>query len=157
MKTRKINSICSPEAYQYLVDWIRQRYPNQPYPPAPETYFYKNVKHREYLSRWLECVITRILNNNDQTMAKKVETVGAKVKNKYNEEIWIKKRASKVGEPDVCATVKGRTVYFEVKIGHDRLSDEQLEFHERARRAGCLVFTIRSVDEFITIYKSLLN
>ena len=154
MKSRKIDLICSPEAYQFLTDWIRQRYPNQPYLPKPETYFYQNIKHREYLSRWLESVITRILNNNDETMAKKVETVGAKVKNKYGEEIWIKKRASKVGEPDIGATVKGRTVYFEVKIGHDRLSDEQLIFHERARKAGCLVFTVRTVDEFIVIYNS---
>ena len=163
MKPRKIDSICSPEAYQFLTDWIRQRYPNQPYPPAPETYFYKTVTHREYLSRWLECVITRVLNNNEETMAKKVETVGAKVKNKYGEEIRVKKRASRVGEPDVTTTIKdretgiGRTVYFEVKIGRDKLSDEQLIFHERARKAGCLVFTVRTVDEFIAIYNSLLN
>jgi hypothetical protein len=155
-KDTKLQDICSPEAYERLKRWINDRYPGQPYLPAPETYFSQNTKHREYKSRWLEGVITKILNHTPQAMAKKVETVGAKVKNKYGKDVYVKKRAAKRGEPDVQSTIQSRTVYFEVKIGRDQLSDEQKQFHDRARQAGCLVFTIRTVDEFFLIYDNLI-
>jgi len=152
-----ITDICSPEAHERLKQWLHERYPNQPYLPSPETYFSQNTKHREYKSRWLEGVITRIMNHTNGAMAKKVETVGAKVKNKYGEDVYVKRRASKRGEPDVSGVVKGTPVYFEVKVGRDQLSDEQRQFHEKARQAGCLVFVVRTVDEFFLIYDNLIT
>ena len=148
-KNLKIASICSPEAYQKLKLLLQKKHEGFPkaYLIPPEKYFYKNTSHREYLSKWLEAVICNLLNFAGHP-TKKVETTGRKIKAKSGKEIYIKTRTSRKGEPDVMAIIDGRAVYFEVKIGADRLSDDQKTFIERLQKAGAVVHIIKTVDDF---------
>jgi len=156
--TKKISRVASQDALNRLENIIASKYPTVPEKARtrPEKFFYGNTGHREYLSRWLEAVICWIIQN-DGYLAKKVETVGKKIKNKANKEIYIKHRAAKKGEPDVTSTIAGRTVYWEVKVGADTVKDDQRDFHDRARNAGALVFVVKSVDEFFINYDNLIS
>lgn len=57
------------------------------------------------------------------------------------------------GYPDITATIDGRSVYIEVKIGRDRMSDGQKKVKEEIERAGGVYFIAHSFDEFISAYK----
>ena len=150
----KFSKIASLAAYERLRKWIRNKNPNLPDHALldPKDYFYKNTSHRQYLSKLLETIIITLLNKAGH-IAKKVETRGIQVKTKKGP-IWIPGGVKMTkGEPDVISTIKGRTVYWEVKVGKDSLGDEQKEFIERAREAGALVYVVKTVDDFFNIYE----
>lgn len=51
------------------------------------------------------------------------------------------------GALDIAATVKGRAVWIDAKIGRDRLKPAQVKFCEAQRRAGGIAFAAHSVDD----------
>lgn len=51
------------------------------------------------------------------------------------------------GTLDIAATVKGRAVWIDAKIGRDRLSPAQVKFCDAQKRAGALAFAAHSVDD----------
>lgn len=51
------------------------------------------------------------------------------------------------GTLDIAATVKGRAVWIDAKIGRDRLKPAQVKFCEAVKRAGGIAFAARSVDD----------
>jgi len=59
------------------------------------------------------------------------------------------------GAADISSTIKGRSVMFEVKVGNDRPSDEQLREQELERKAGGEYFFVHSMDEFFKHYDTL--
>lgn len=65
---------------------------------------------------------------------------------------WIPGTGTK-GSADISATIKGRSVKIEVKIGRDRQSDAQKEYQAVVERAGGVYYIARSWDEFIGWYK----
>jgi hypothetical protein len=52
------------------------------------------------------------------------------------------------GLPDVFAVVHGRAVHVEVKIGRDRLSDEQKQAIQELQAAGAAVFIAADFQQF---------
>jgi hypothetical protein len=59
-------------------------------------------------------------------------------------------RAAKFGTKgalDIAATVKGRAVWIDAKIGRDRLKPAQVKFCEAQERAGGIAFAAHSVDD----------
>ena len=59
------------------------------------------------------------------------------------------------GTADISAIVKGRSVKIEVKM-KDKQSDAQKKYQESVERAGGIYYIVRSFDEFIDKYYSLL-
>ena len=59
------------------------------------------------------------------------------------------------GTADISAIVKGRSVKIEVKM-KDKQSDAQKKYQESVERAGGIYYIVRSFDEFIEKYYSLL-
>lgn len=59
------------------------------------------------------------------------------------------------GAADLSSTIKGRSVMWEIKIGADRASPEQLREQELEIKAGGQYFFIKSFQEFLEIYDSL--
>ena len=59
------------------------------------------------------------------------------------------------GTADISAIVKGRSVKIEVKM-KDKQSDAQKKYQESVERAGGIYYIVRSFDEFIEKYISLL-
>lgn len=53
------------------------------------------------------------------------------------------------GSSDVSATIKGRSVKIEIKIGTDKQSDNQRKYQADIEAAGGLYWLVHSFDEFI--------
>jgi len=51
------------------------------------------------------------------------------------------------GTLDIAATVKGRAVWIDAKIGRDRLSPAQIKFVAAQEKAGGIAFAAWSVDD----------
>ena len=59
------------------------------------------------------------------------------------------------GTADISATIKGRSVMWEVKVGKDRPSPDQLREQELEERAGGRYFFTHTFEEFLNQYDSL--
>lgn len=51
------------------------------------------------------------------------------------------------GALDISATIKGRSVWIDAKIGRDRLKPDQIKFAAAQERAGGIAFAAWSVDD----------
>ena len=153
-QTLKLSKVCSYEAYQWLERITLQLQSKQRYPLAVKDYFYSQTGHRQYLSKFLESVITKLVNKSGN-FAKKVETTGAKIKTKTGKEIYVKAGHKVKGEPDVMTIIDGRTIYFEVKVGSDRLSTDQTNMISRLEQAGARVYVVRTVCDVLEILYNL--
>lgn len=56
-------------------------------------------------------------------------------------------KIGKKGRLDIAATIKGRSVWIDAKIGRDKLKPEQVKFADAVIRAGGLAFAAYSVDD----------
>lgn len=83
--------------------------------------------------------------------ATRINVSGRKVGNK-----WIRSSTRK-GTADISATIKGRSVMLEIKIGKDKPSEFQLAEQMKERNAGGVYEFVSSVDEFFMLYDNLLS
>jgi len=51
------------------------------------------------------------------------------------------------GALDITATIKGRAIWIDAKIGRDRLKPDQVKFAAAQERAGGIAFAAWSVDD----------
>jgi len=56
------------------------------------------------------------------------------------------------GAADISATIKGKSVMFEVKIGADKPSPKQLREQELEIKAGGAYYFVKTFEEFLNIY-----
>jgi hypothetical protein len=61
---------------------------------------------------------------------------------------WIKSNMKK-GSADISATIQGRSVKIEVKIGSDRQNQAQKDYQAEVERAGGIYMIARSFDDFL--------
>jgi hypothetical protein len=61
------------------------------------------------------------------------------------------------GTADVSATIKGRSVMLEVKIGNDKPSKYQLEEQQRERMAGGIYEFIKTPEDFLQLFDKIIN
>ena len=59
------------------------------------------------------------------------------------------------GSADISATIKGRSVKIEIKIGKDKQSIHQIAYQEAIERAGGIYVVVKSFDQFMEWYKNL--
>jgi len=59
------------------------------------------------------------------------------------------------GSADISATIKGKSVKIEVKIGRDRQSADQKKYQQAIENAGGQYWLVRTFDEFINKYNEL--
>jgi hypothetical protein len=57
-----------------------------------------------------------------------------------------------VGTADISATIRGRSVKIEVKIGRDRQSDAQKRYQASIEAAGGIYYIARNIDDFMQWY-----
>lgn len=91
-----------------------------------------------------------LLNGIPGVIAYRIHSGKAKVRGG-----WI--HLADPGTPDIGATVKGLAVFFEAKAAKGLVSEEQLEWHARARRAGAMVFVIRRPSTAVDVVRKILN
>ena len=65
---------------------------------------------------------------------------------------WIPGTGTR-GSADISATINGKSVKIEVKIGADRQSEAQKEYQRNIEQAGGVYFIARCFDEFVEWYK----
>ena len=61
------------------------------------------------------------------------------------------------GSADVSATIKGRSVKIEIKIGKDRQSEAQMKYQSNIELAGGTYVIIHNFDEFLSWYNSFIE
>lgn len=66
---------------------------------------------------------------------------------------WIKGSGTK-GSADISATIQGKSVKIEVKIGKDRQSDDQKRYQEMIERAGGIYYIAKDFDSFYEWYNN---
>ena len=59
------------------------------------------------------------------------------------------KGTSTNGTADISATIKGKSVKIEVKIGKDRMSQDQMRYRDAIIRAGGIYFVATDFDMFV--------
>ena len=69
---------------------------------------------------------------------------------------WIPGQTRR-GTADISATIKGRSVMFEVKVGKDRPSEYQMAEQAKERTAGGIYEFIHTPDEFFSLYDFILS
>ena len=61
------------------------------------------------------------------------------------------------GSSDISATINGKSVKIEVKIGSDRQSKYQIEYQERTERSGGIYLIARDFESFYNDYKKIIE
>lgn len=94
--------------------------------------------------------ITNYLNWSGHR-ATRINVSGRKVGDK-----WIRSTTRK-GTADISATINGKSVMIEIKIGKDKASEHQLSEQIKERNAGGIYEFISSVDEFFLLYDKIVS
>jgi hypothetical protein len=145
--------------------WYEERHrPNQPFKVPFTEWIYKKTSDRQYLSKWLEKFIVKYLSiEKPEWIVHKVDNKGKEIISRssltrpngivdvtFKREGWSKNPNQIVGEPDIrCKRPMMQDLYFEVKIGNDRLSQEQKDFI--AKGYGDVVI-VKTVDDFLKYF-----
>jgi hypothetical protein len=69
---------------------------------------------------------------------------------------WTK-GTSTAGSADISATIKGRSVKIEVKIGKDRQSEAQKRYQENIEKAGGIYIIAKDFDSFVEWYENFIQ
>jgi hypothetical protein len=159
---KKLSRICSLEAYNRANDWHRSKQNVPEHAKTTVDSIYSNTADRFYLSKWMERFIVRFINDQQPTWkAVKVDNRGKAIPNKIvggkrdGEVIGVltyAKNPNEIeGEPDieVKRPIPLHSLYFEIKIGNDRLSDAQKKFIA-AGFGECYV--IKTLDQFFAVW-----
>jgi hypothetical protein len=61
------------------------------------------------------------------------------------------------GSADISATIKGRSIKIEVKIGKDKQSEAQIKYQQMIEKAGGIYFIAKNFNEFYGFYITLVK
>ena len=61
------------------------------------------------------------------------------------------------GSADISATIKGKSIKIEVKIGKDKQSEAQIKYQQMIEKAGGIYFIAKDFDEFYGFYITLVQ
>lgn len=95
-----------------------------------------------------KCIIDWI--TYDGGFASRVNTTG--MMRKIGGQMRWTKGSSVKGLADIMATINGRAVHIEVKIGRDRMSDDQKKVKAKVEASGGLYFIAKDMYSFLDWY-----
>ena len=81
--------------------------------------------------------------------ATRINTMGRQINGKFIPS------ATRKGTADISATVKGKSVMIEIKVGSDRPRTEQLAEQQRERNAGGIYEFVHTPEGFFLIFDTL--
>lgn len=121
------------------------------HPSFPEAYFVKK-KWDDKTANGLTKAITSFIQFNGY-QAERINTMGVARENKRTDGkvigvTWTKGTTT-AGSADISATIRGRSVKIEIKVGKDRQSDAQKRYQESIERAGGVYLIARDFDSFV--------
>jgi hypothetical protein len=142
-------------------DSMLEAYPNVP------KYALSTPKYEDKTANGLtKCIIEFLQLSNHQ--AERINTMGRPIDNRkqvtdvigrtktIGSMTWGKSTATK-GSADISATIQGRSVKIEVKIGADRQSQDQKIYQENIEKSGGKYWIAKNFDDFIKKYDDFLD
>lgn len=134
----KVKRYRKPEAVKHLEDLAFAhkiaKYPNFPYPVK--------TKYRDDTANGLtKCIISFIQLKGGQ--AERISNTGRNYKGK-----WIYGTGTN-GTADISATIQGKSVKIEIKIGKDRQSEAQKQYQTMIERAGGIYVIAKDFTGFL--------
>lgn len=136
----------------------KRRYPNFPYPVTP--------KYSDKTANGLtKCIIDWLNLNGHQ--AERISSSGRYidtrqiVTNVVSSKVigsgqWVYGSGTK-GTADISATINGRSVKIEVKIGKDRQSSYQKHYQAKIEQAGGIYIISKTFQDFYQWYLNFIN
>ncbi len=136
------------------------------YPRMPKEYVAKRKYTDANANGLTKCIIDWIKANGYQ--AERISNTGRYIDNskivtdsmgfqkKIGSGQYIKGTGTN-GTADISATIKGRSIKCEVKIGKDRQSEAQKKYQADIERAGGIYIIVKDFDEFMNFYKKFIE
>jgi hypothetical protein len=130
----------------------------------PKDYVPKTTYTDKTANGLTKCIVDWINLNGYQ--AERISTTGRYIDNskvvtdilgrtkKIGSGKYIKGSGTK-GSADISATIKGKSIKIEVKIGADRQSEHQKEYQQKIEQAGGVYFIAKDFDSFIEFYNKI--
>ena len=152
-----------PESVKELENLILARKRNE----HPDLPFYAKKEFRDNDANSLTaCIIKYLQLHGNQ--AERINTTGRPIDNSrtFTDCIGRQRRIGSVtwvpsgstpGSADISATIGGRSVKIEVKIGRDRQSEAQKEYQRKVEQSGGVYMIATSFDSFLEQIKDILN
>jgi hypothetical protein len=145
---------------------LKQESMLEAYPNVPK-YALSAPKYEDKTANGLtKCIIEFLQLSNHQ--AERINTMGRPIDNRkqvtdvigrtktIGSMTWGKSTATK-GSADISATIQGRSVKIEVKIGADRQSQDQKIYQENIEKSGGKYWIAKNFDDFIKKYDDFLD
>jgi hypothetical protein len=129
------------------------------HPNYPQDYIPKTM-YKDSTANGLTRAICDYINYNGY-QAERINTMGTAREKKTTAGkvigvTWTK-GTSTAGSADISATIKGRSVKIEVKIGKDRQSDAQKRYQENIEKAGGIYYIAKDFDSFVEFFNDFVN
>jgi hypothetical protein len=119
--------------------YLITKYPSVPIPMIPLT------KYEDKTANGLTKCIVEFLNYS-KCQAERISTTGL-----FRNGKWTKGSGTK-GSADISATIQGRSVKIEVKIGKDRQSEDQKKYQRSIEDCGGVYIIAKNFDDFVVWY-----
>jgi hypothetical protein len=145
---------------------LKQEAMLESYPNVPK-YALSAPKYEDKTANGLtKCIIEFLQLSNHQ--AERINTMGRPIDNRkqvtdvigrtktIGSMTWGKSTATK-GSADISATIQGRSVKIEVKIGADRQSEDQKVYQANIEKSGGQYWIAKNFDDFIKKYDDFLE
>jgi hypothetical protein len=145
---------------------LKQEAMLESYPNVPK-YALSTPKYEDKTANGLtKCIIEFLQLSNHQ--AERINTMGRPIDNRkqvtdvigrtktIGSMTWGKSTATK-GSADISATIQGRSVKIEVKIGKDRQSEDQKVYQTNIEKSGGQYWIAKNFDDFIKKYDDFLE
>jgi hypothetical protein len=129
------------------------------HPNYPQDYIPKTM-YKDSTANGLTRAICDYINYNGY-QAERINTMGTAREKKTTAGkvigvTWTK-GTSTAGSADISATIKGRSVKIEIKIGRDRQSDAQKRYQENIEKAGGTYIIAKDFDSFVEWYNQFIE
>lgn len=125
---------------------------------------FKDMLPRTYTDKTANGLTKMIIDwiNYNGGQAERINTTGRLIKAKTYKDVmgitktigqdkWIKGTGT-LGSADISATIQGKSVKIEVKIGRDKQSDVQKQYQEAIEKAGGIYYIAKDFDTFYNWY-----
>ena len=149
-----------------LLKNLKQAEQREKYPNVPD-YALKTPKYTDKTANGLtKCIIDFL--TLEQWQAERINTMGRMIDNRkqvtdvigrtktIGSAKYIPTTGTK-GSADISATIKGRSVKIEVKIGKDRQSEYQKEYQRKVEASGGIYLIAKDFDTFYAWYVDFIN
>ena len=145
--------------YKALLHELKVKRYAETHPNYPPDYIPKTM-YKDSTANGLTRAICDYINYNGY-QAERINTMGTAREKKTTAGkvigvTWTK-GTSTAGSADISATIKGRSVKIEVKIGKDRQSEAQKRYQENIEKAGGIYIIAKDFDSFVEWYENFIQ